>query len=90
MAELEKKANVRVCQFCGGIRSMGKALNGCLELVQALGYIKSSDQDGVPGACQVLAAFLTPESQLITYCLGAVVLRGALRGQSPAQGRSFS
>ena len=58
MTELEEKANVRVSQLCGGIGSMSKALNSCLELVQALGYIKSSDQDGVPGACSVLA--ITP------------------------------
>ena len=43
MTELEEKANMRVSQLCGGIRSMSKALNSCLELVQALGYIKSSD-----------------------------------------------
>ena len=59
---------------------MGKALNGCLELVQALSYVKSSDQDRVPGACSVLAMISTRQSQLITYCLGVVVWKGALRG----------
>jgi hypothetical protein len=39
MTELEKKANVRVCKLCGGIGSMGKALDGCLELVQPFSYV---------------------------------------------------
>ena len=73
MAELEKKADVRVCQLRSGIGTMSKALNSCLELVQALSYIESSDQNGVPGAYYVLAEFSTPLPQLITYCLGAVV-----------------
>jgi hypothetical protein len=51
---------------------MSKALDGCLELVQALSYVKSSDQDSVPGACLLLATISTPQSQSITYCLGVV------------------
>jgi len=73
MAKLEKKANVRVRQLCGGVCSMSKALNGCLELMQALCYVESSDQDGVPGAYRPLAIFLIHQSRPNTHCLGVVV-----------------